>query len=108
MNTPPLPPEAAAAEQTLHLPPVFSIETVEAVASEIAALPLNAGTTLILDASATEILTTPGAQLLLSLDKTLSQIGGTLCLRNAGSDLAATMKILGLDSQFNTWSNANG
>ena len=90
------------------LPAAITIETIESVASGIHALSLSPASHLTLNAADTETLTTPGAQLLLALDKTLSQGGGRLFLLHAKEPVKETLRTLGLEAQLTTWSNGNG
>lgn len=109
MDTPLPPPlSSAAGVFPLRLPPVLSIETTEAFAAEIEALAVPLSGPLGFDASATEIITAPGAQLLLAVDKALTQSGGKLILHSPRADMIDTFRLLGLEAQFNSWSNFNG
>lgn len=80
------------------LPSVMTIETVEVLAAELKQLPLSEKTDLVLDASHVESITTPGAQLIASLDKTLSAQGGTLTINGARNSFTRALKDVGLES----------
>lgn len=104
----PFPPSSAVGIPLLRLPPVLSIETTETFAAEIEAMNPSWGEPLNLDASATEIITTPGAQLLVAIDRTLTQAGGKLTLYNPRTDMINAFRMLGLEEQFNSWTTLNG
>ncbi len=95
-----------AAQQTatsiIMLPSAMTIATVETLATQLNDLPANSQL-VTLDASGTEIITTPGVQLLLSLHKTLTARGSALTVTNASDALAASFEQLGLKSQFSVW-----
>lgn len=87
--------------QSIHsfvLPAVMTIETVAALAEELKQLPAGVVT---LDGSKTEILTTPGVQLLLSLQKNLSDAGGKLVLTQSQPIFTSAFAALGLTPQLN-------
>lgn len=98
--------EATKLEKTIILPFAISISTVEALADEIRTHAAEASLSLTLDAANTEILTTPGIQLLLSLEKTLEQTGGDLRLINAKDTLTSVFQTLGLKEKFERWSQS--
>lgn len=80
------------------LPPVMSIETAEALAAEFKQLPLAEKTSLILDASQVENITTPGLQLIVSLGKTLEAQGGTLIINGQKDSFTRAFRDTGLEN----------
>lgn len=70
--------EKALAAPSIALPAVLTIEAVEILAAEFKQLVLENDTHLQLDASAVERVTTPGIQLIVSLEKTVTDAGGIL------------------------------
>ena len=83
------------------LPPVITIETVEALASELKQLPLSEKNSLTLDASNVENITTPGLQLIISLEKTFAARGGTLIINGQKDFFLRALSEVGLDSLLN-------
>ncbi len=86
------------------LPAAMTIETVEELQGKLRALVETSGKTVTLDASAVETVTTPGAQLLVALDKHLRGGGGKLLLRNPRASVTETFATLGLRQQMAEWS----
>lgn len=80
------------------LPPVMTIETAETLAAELKQLPLPEKTRLTLDASQVENITTPGLQLIVSLDKTLAAQGGALLINGQTEQLVHAFRDSGLES----------
>ena len=80
------------------LPPLMTIETAEALAAELKQLLLAEKTCLTLDASHVENITTPGLQLILSLEKTLSDQGGTLTINGKRDSFMHAFSDVGLAS----------
>lgn len=81
-----------------RLPSIITIETAEILAAELKQLPLSTKTDLVLDASCVESITTPGIQIIASLDKTLSAQGGTLTINGARNSFIRALKDVGLES----------
>ena len=89
------------------LPEALSIHTVESVAAtlqEMVVPPYR----LTVDVSHVEVMTTPGAQLLLALGTTLAQCGGGLTLHQPSAALIDTFQQLGLASQLESWGVQHG
>lgn len=80
------------------LPSAMTIETIEALAAECKQWPLADKSQLTLDASAVEAITTPGIQLILSLEKTLAARGGAFRITGAKEHFLRAFKDAGLDS----------
>ncbi len=97
--------ETPTSSEPFALPASLTIETVEDV---LAALKERAGNRLTLDASATESLSTPGAQLLLSLAKRLTANGGALTITGEKPAFSQAFEQLGLASHFAAWRPTNG
>jgi anti-anti-sigma regulatory factor len=95
---------AAAASESVSaefaLPTVMTIETAEDL---LATLKERATGALTLDASATETLTTPGVQLLISLAKKLEAAGGKLLITGEKPAFAQVFEQLGLASHLTSW-----
>ncbi len=83
------------------LPAVMTIETAESLAAELKQLPLSEKTNLTLDASQVETITTPGLQLIVSLEKTLSAQGGSLTIQGQREPFIHAFKYTGLESLLN-------
>lgn len=88
-------------ENTL-LPTELTIHTAEQVAAEWKTLPIQPGQ-LVLDASRLENITTPGVQLLLSLEASLQAAGGSLRVVHPRSEHAHLFDILGLGAKWQEW-----
>ena len=80
------------------LPPVMTIEMAEALAAELMRLPIAENTSLTLDATRVESITTPGLQLIVSLEKALAVQGGTLTICGARDAFIHACKNAGLES----------
>jgi anti-anti-sigma regulatory factor len=65
-------------DNIFSLYPVMNIETADALAVEIKQISLTEKSSFTLDASRVETLTTPGIQIIVSLEKALAAQGGTL------------------------------
>ncbi len=89
---------------SFSLPASITMENVEALTAEMRALALQPESLLTLDASATDIITTPGIQLLLSLHMTVAQHSGKLAVNNARPTFAQSFETLGLQAQLAAWS----
>lgn len=76
----------------------MNIETAELLAAELKQLPLEEKTSLALDASQVEIITTPGLQLIVSLGKTLEAQGGTLLITGRKQAFDDAFRDAGLES----------
>ncbi|MDR3423583.1 MAG: STAS domain-containing protein [Alphaproteobacteria bacterium] len=81
---------------SLALPPVMTIETAEALAGIFRELPILEKTILTLDASQVESLTTPGAQIILSLEKALAARGGSLAVVGGREAFTRALADMGL------------
>lgn len=79
------------------LPSVMTIETVESIAAELKQLPLAEKTGLTLDAALVESITTPGLQLIVSLERTLAAQGGTFAIHGQREGFARTFRDAGLE-----------
>ncbi len=80
------------------LPPMMTIETAEALCAELKQIPLIGKTGLILDASEVEHITTPGLQLIVALEKTLSTQGGALSITNKKDWFIRALQDAGLEN----------
>ena len=80
------------------LPASVTIETVETLASELSKLPLSDKPLLALDASSTVLITTPGLQLIIALERNLSESGGTLSMGKVSDPVAQAFREAGLES----------
>ncbi len=95
--------DAGKKTQTYNLPAELTIENIEALSNDLKKLATDNGIALTLDASQTETITTPGVQLLLSLDKLLSSNGGKLIIYQSKGVLNDTFSLLGLNEQLAKW-----
>jgi anti-anti-sigma regulatory factor len=91
-------------EYNFTLPATITIDNIESLAKDLLALNIENGATLTLDASHTEIITTPGAQLLIALDKSLTNKCGKLIVYQPKDVLMTVFKSLGLEHYLTKWS----
>ena len=86
------------------LPSSLTIESAEAFASAILkqGIPGN-GEIFTLDASHTEIITTPGVQVILALSKTIAASGGKLSVLNPSETFTRNLETLGFTTELNEW-----
>ncbi|MCC7260774.1 MAG: STAS domain-containing protein [Alphaproteobacteria bacterium] len=89
----------------LKLPPLIDISRVDHTRSELLRLLDSPKNEIVVDGSAVERITTPGVQLLLSLEKTLAQRGEKkLVLANPSGALRDACAALGLSHKLQEWS----
>lgn len=79
------------------LPPNMNIENIEAIANQLKNLVANKAN-ITLDASNVENITTPGVQLVIALEKSLSAMGKFLTVMGGGEHFTAAFKDIGLES----------
>ena len=89
-----------------HLPQIVSIATIESVASQLQQLDF-CSPLLTLDASETEVMSTPGIQLLLALHKTLEARSMKLALIGLRPALAQSFEQLGMKHMLHQWEISN-
>ncbi len=89
-------------QTALPLPSAMTIETVDALASTLKEKEF-APPVLILDAEQTEIITTPGIQLLLSLAKSLEVRGIGLAITKQRTSFIQAFEQLGLAACLSEW-----
>ena len=82
---------------SFKLPADMTIETVEELAGELKQLAILEKTTIKLDASEVERITTPGAQLIVALEKTLSSQGGMLVIVARSEAFIHALREMGLE-----------
>jgi anti-anti-sigma factor len=83
---------------SFSLPEEMTIETAEALAAELKQLSLAEKTSLVLDASQVENITTPGLQLIIALEKSLTAQGSALVIKGKRDSFADAFKDAGLES----------
>ena len=83
-------------QDCLLLPPAMTIETIESVAAEYKQFPLHEKLQLRVDASQLETISTPGIQLLLSLEKSVSMAGGHMVIENCAASVRPSFATLGV------------
>ncbi|MDX2073357.1 MAG: STAS domain-containing protein [Alphaproteobacteria bacterium] len=93
-------PEIAENSLNFALPPVMTIETAEALAAELKQLPLAEKTSLTLDVSQVQNITSPGLQLIVSLEKTITAQGGRLTITGERDAFVCVFKDAGLGSML--------
>jgi anti-anti-sigma regulatory factor len=93
--------------QTVQLPARITLETVEALVRDLKEITTTPGSSLVLDATNTEVITTPGMQLFLALEKTLRQTNANLSLQNVKASVVEVFRTFGLEKQFCEWSAAH-
>jgi anti-anti-sigma regulatory factor len=86
------------------LPAIVTLEIVETLSNDFKRLISTPGAAVLLDASKVDIITTPGMQLILSLDKSLELTGGRLEIVNPSEFFVQITKALGLIAQLAKWS----
>ena len=103
-------PEASSEKKSLVLvlPETVTIENVEDLCAEARQINVLPEATLIIDASHTEILTTPGIQLLIAIAKSVQNAGGKLVISNPREPFKQSFAALGLGSRLTQWEVANG
>lgn len=85
-------------EIALTLPALMTIETVEQLAAEFKQWPLVEKSSVTLDAGQVENITTPGLQLIVSLEKTLTSQGGVMAIIRKKDSFVRAFKDAGLES----------
>ena len=80
------------------LPAVMTIETAEQLAADLKQLSFAEKANLTLDASQVETITSPGLQILVSLEKTLTALGGVLTIEGRRDAFVRALKDTGLES----------
>ena len=86
------------------LPSSLTIENAEALASSLLKHGTPAsGETFMLDASHTEIIATPGMQVILALSKTIAASGGKLSILKPSDTFIRNFEILGFTEELNEW-----
>ena len=88
------------------LPSAMTIDSIEALCAQLKQLECTPPR-LTLDAASTEIITTPGVQLLLALAKTLATRGIDLAVTGPRPSFTRTFDQLGLSAQFTQWEVTN-
>lgn len=78
------------------LPPHLDIGACESLAEALIALPIHQQGHLVLDASRVETVTSCGAQLLASLDKTIRRSCGTLEIKGHNNSFTEALNEMGL------------
>ena len=79
------------------LPAAITIETVEALAADLKQLSFTEKAVITLDASQTENITTPGIQLIVSVEKIMETLGGGVKISNARPAVIKTFQTIGLE-----------
>lgn len=92
-----------ASEHRITLPAALSIDTVEALGNEIKAIPFSDNLQVVLDASQVDLVTTPGAQLLIALSKGVELHGGKLQILNSRTGVLDVFSQLGLSGETGKW-----
>lgn len=83
------------------LPPMMTLDTVDAVVLDLKALPLETAQNLILDAALVEGFSVAGLQIILSLEKTFSERGGAVMLVAPKDSFVETLTNIGLSRLIN-------
>jgi len=90
------------------LPPLLTIETVDELTADFVRILGEHPPLLTLEASRTEVLTTPGVQLLVTLDDALSLDGGALRIAGPSRACEDAFAILGFSSWLSERKVAHG
>lgn len=94
----------ANTSQTLVIPSILDITSAETFLASLKDIsPLSA---LTLDAEKVERITTPGVQLLLSIDNSLKKGGGKFILQSSSDVFNTALIDLGFEDKLNEWSDA--
>lgn len=88
------------------LPAFLTIETADAVHAELQALLAETSGDVVLDASAVEVMTSPGLQLLVALGKSLGARGNALHLQHTPPSMAHILAEAGAEAFVNIASTA--
>ena len=90
----------------IELASSVTIDTAEAVAEEIKKSATAADcSNLQIDCSKVEMITTPGAQILIATHKTLEKKGGKLIIENPSEAFIKAFDSLGLSETLMSWSD---
>lgn len=82
--------------RTFVFPASVTIENIESLTGELKKLQLSSGEKLTLDVEQTEVITTPGIQLILALTKTIAQSGDTITITKSKETFNQSFDALGL------------
>lgn len=82
---------------TFILPAALNAASVVAVAADMREQQLDKQRIVVLDFTQVAALTSPGLQLLVSLEKSLGEVGGTLFVHNVKSGLEAVFRDTGFE-----------
>jgi anti-anti-sigma regulatory factor len=83
------------------LPPMMTLDAVDALVMDLKALPLDGAQNLILDAALVEGFSAAGLQIILSLEKTFSERGGAVMLVSPKESFVETLTNIGLSRLIN-------
>jgi len=89
---------------TMELPSSVTMDVVEELFAEMKQLKLDSFESFTLDASKVTTITTPGVQLIVSLDRSLKEQNVKLSLINPTENFSQTFQLLGLGSTLSGWS----
>lgn len=93
-------------QNTFVLPSELTMENIVVVHEELKRLAAGENKDIVLDASSLQKVTTAGLQLLVSLDKSVSQQNGHLRI-TASSVLQETCELCGLGDYWAQWNGGN-
>jgi hypothetical protein len=89
--------------QYFSLPVAVTADTIVGVCAEVETLPLHEISVLSVNMGKVEVITTPGLQLLVSLEKTLGPRQGRLEVTDVGSNVRDVCRLCGLDEHLTRW-----
>ena len=92
---------ASVSDGAYVLPSALTIESIESLAAEFKQWPFQEKSHLTLDASQVDQVTTPGLQLIVSIEKTLAAQGGSLIIHAPKEPFVRAFNDAGLQSILN-------
>lgn len=90
--------------KTISLPSVLNLGVAESLREQFVEQSIQE-TSIVIDASEVETITTPCIQVLLAADRAMEEAGGSLTLKLSSPAFQAAFQDLGLNVIFEKWSN---
>jgi len=95
------------ATQSFQLPTTLVIGNIEEIFVQFKQIDFKNSVPFSLDASQVKSITTPGVQLILSLERTLKEHNSNFLLVNASENFKESFRTLGLGNKLESWSAGN-
>ena len=90
--------------KTISLPSVLNLGVAESLREQFVEQSIQE-TSIVIDASEVETITTPCIQVLLAADRAMEEAGGSFSLKLSSPPFQAAFQDLGLNVIFEKWSN---